>query len=137
MLAGVHAETISKVMRMELQKLLDSLKKKMNFKSGTAPGDIILVGMQSGLFYGLVQSIDRNIKKNWYDFSFTLLGIPPVDLTWILRIPQFNGEVFTINDEEHFIIAVDTGSGKSKSSKKKTHAPRLVLVKNPPEDTGP
>jgi hypothetical protein len=88
--------------------MLNNLKKVMRFKSGTGPGDCILVGTPSGLFFGLVRAIEPNQKKNWYNLRFTMLAIFLADITWILRPPQMNGEIFTINDKEHFVIGVDT-----------------------------
>ena len=119
---------------MDLNKALRDLKKHITFKETTAPGDIILVGMPSGLFYGKVQSIDKNIKKDWYNLNFKLLVIPPADLTWIFRFSQMAGEIFTINEAEHFVIAVDMerrqgASGSSRLNQKEDTAPRLKLIK--------
>lgn len=127
---------------MELDKILQTLKEHMRFKPVTEPDDILLVGMPSGLFYGVVQAIDRNIKKDWYNLSFKLLVIPPADITWILRVPQMSGELFTINGENHFVIAVDTTriEQKPEDEKPKVERPkgkgrRLSLVKQDSEDT--
>jgi hypothetical protein len=92
---------------MKMEKTLSEVRKHIKFKPDTVEGDIILVGMPAGLFYGYVQDIQKNVKKNWYNFSFKLLLIPPVDITWILRIPQMTGDIFTINEEEHFVTAID------------------------------
>jgi len=125
---------------MELKDVLEKLKEHMRFKPSTVEGDIVLVGMPSGLFYGTVRSIDRNIKKDWFNMSFTLLAVPPADVTWILRTPQMSGEIFTINGEAHFVIAVDMAGGEEK--KEEDAAPRkarpgkrgLTLVKNTDDD---
>ena len=92
---------------MKMEKTLSEVRKHIKFKPDTVEGDIILIGMPAGLFYGYVQDIQKNVKKNWYNFSFKLLLIPPVDITWILRIPQMTGDIFTINEEEHFVTAID------------------------------
>jgi len=121
---------------MYMKDVFDELKKRMGFKAVTRPGDIILVGMQSGLFYGIVHNIVPNVKRNWFYFSFKLLIIPPVDMTWILRIPQMTGEIFTINGEQHFVVAVDTNFyQKKKLTKKggqalKKNVPKLKLVRS-------
>ena len=39
--------------------------------------------------------------------KFKLLILPPVELSWKLRIPQMSGELFTMNDEPHFVLPVD------------------------------
>lgn len=128
--------------KMELDKILHTLKDHMRFKPVTEPDDIVLVGMPSGLFYGVVQSMERNIKKDWYNLSFKLLVIPPADITWILRVPQMSGELFTINGENHFVIAVDTGrigqtteDTKPKVEQPKSKGRRLSLVKQDFEDS--
>lgn len=125
---------------MNMQTILATLKTHMPFKPETNSGDIVLVGMPTGLFYGVVQSIEPNIKKNWYNIRFKLLVVPPVDMTWILRIPQMTGEIFTINGQEHFMIAIDTRpSEKSEEERpeKQRRRGRLTLIKNngdlPPE----
>ncbi len=119
---------------MELNTVLDNLKKHIKFKDKTLPGDIILVGMPSGLFYGIVHEIDNNQKKNWYNVSFKLLTIPPLDVTWILRRPQMEGEIFTINDEQHFLIAVDiTTPQKKQPAPPHEKVSHLKLVKKQQE----
>lgn len=131
---------------MEMSNILATLRTHMPFKPDTREGDIILVGMPTGLFYGIVQAIEPNIKKNWYNLSFKLLVVPPVDITWILRVPQMNGEIFTINGQEHFVIALDTRPGEKRPGEEqppKPHRPvrRLTLVKQdakkkePPPET--
>ncbi len=74
--------------------------------------DVILVlradGEDPTYFFGCVQNITPNVKKGWWDFSFRALGIPSIDITWILREPQFSGvEEFTMKNVRHKIIPVD------------------------------
>jgi len=92
---------------MDISKVLQTVRSYMQVKPTTAPGDIVLVGMPSGVFYGMVDSIEPDGKKNWYQVKFKLLILPPVEITWILRIPQMSGDMFTINGAEHFLVAVD------------------------------
>ncbi|MFC1591725.1 hypothetical protein ACFL43_04310 [Thermodesulfobacteriota bacterium] len=120
---------------MDLHKALSDLRQHISFKSNTRPGDIILVGMPAGLFFGVVQSIDSNVKKNWFNLNFKLLILPPADITWILRIPQMNGELFTINNEDHFVIAVDTTRDNKQSAEQDSSfgtaaGTKLTLIKN-------
>lgn len=96
---------------MDIPKALQTLRGYMHVKPATAPGDLILVGMPSGVFYGLVESIEPDGKKNWYHLKFKLLILPPVEITWIVRIPQMSGDIFTINGAEHFVVAVDVLAG--------------------------
>jgi hypothetical protein len=115
---------------MPFEVILNELRKKIAFKENTAVGDIVLVGMKPGLFYGLVLDIKPDVKKNWWDVTFKLLIIPPVDITWILRIPQMNGEIFTINGEEHFMLAVDRGIQMQATQKPGARTKLSVVSKN-------
>lgn len=94
---------------MPLEELLAELKNNIMCKEKTVVGDVVLVGMKPGLFYGVVLDIKPDIKKDWWNVNFKLLVVPPADITWILRTPQMNGEIFTIGGEEHFMIALDMG----------------------------
>ncbi len=50
-------------------------------------------------------------KKTGINLSLNFLILPPVEITWILRIPQMSGDIFTINGAEHFVVAVDVLAG--------------------------
>ena len=125
---------------MKLDEVLQNLKKSMTFKDDTNIGDIILLGMKSGLFFGVVQEIENNVKKGWWDVSFKLLVMPPIDVSWTLRTPQMTGEIFTMDNEEQFIIAIDTKRVQKRSQKKRTATKKpikkgkLTLVKSDSTD---
>ena len=91
---------------MALDSKLADIKKYISLKQETHIGDIVLVGRADGIFYATVLDIIPDSKKNWYSVRFTMLVLPPVELTWKLRQPQMCGEIFTINAEEHFMAAV-------------------------------
>lgn len=91
---------------MALESKLADIKKYISLKQETHIGDIVIVGRAEGIFYATVSDIKPDIKKNWYSVRFTMLVLPPVELTWKLRQPQICGEIFTINGEEHFMAAV-------------------------------
>lgn len=91
---------------MALDSKLADIKKYISLKQETHTGDIVVVGRADGIFYATVLEIKPDIKKNWYSVRFTMLMLPPVELTWKLRQPQMCGEIFTINGEEHFMAAV-------------------------------
>ncbi len=74
---------------------------------------LLLSGCRLEFFFGIVQNITQDVKKNWYNLFFKLLVIPPADMAWTLRRPQMTGEIFTINNEEHFVIAIDTSPAQS------------------------
>ena len=121
---------------MKLDEVLKNLNKSIKFKDDTNVGDILLIGMKSGLFFGVVQEIDNNVKKGWWDISFKLLVMPPIDVTWTLRTPQMTGEIFTMDNEEQFVLAIDTKQTKKRSQKKRTAVKKpikkgkLTLVKS-------
>jgi len=118
---------------MPLQQVLAELRKAITCKETTAAGDIILVGMKEGLSYGVVLDIIPNVKPEWWDVHFKLLEIPPVNLTWILRTPQMCGEIFTMNGEEHFMIAVEMETPIKPLQKPEGRA-ALSLVKKAKKD---
>lgn len=111
---------------MKLDEVLQNLKKSMKFKDDTNTGDIILIGMKSGLFFGIVQDIEKNVKKGWWDVSFKLLVMPPIDVTWTLRFPQMSGEIFTMDNEEQFVIAIDTQRTEKTTTKKRSPKPKAI-----------
>ena len=119
---------------MPLIQILNELNKTIPFKETTAEGDIILVGMKQGLSYGVILEISPNVKREWWDVQFKLLVIPPVNLTWILRTPQMSGEIFTMNSEEHFMIAVEMGI-PPKPLQKPGGRTALSLVKKTKKDS--
>ena len=125
---------------MKLEEVLKNLNKSIKFKDDTNTGDTLLIGMKSGLFFGVVQEIESNVKKGWWDISFKLLVMPPIDVTWTLRTPQMTGEIFTMDDEEQFVIAIDTKRTQKPSRKKRTLAKKpikkgkLTLIKSDATD---
>jgi len=118
---------------MPLIQIINELKKTIPFKETTAEGDIILVGMKQGLSYGVILEMNPNVKREWWDVQFKLLVIPPVNLTWTLRTPQMCGEIFTMNGEEHFMIAVEMGIPQKPLQKPDRRA-TLSLVKKAKKD---
>jgi hypothetical protein len=99
-----------------MQKLISELQQIVNFKDSTDIGDLVLIVAkepQISVFYALVTDIERDTsrKNEWWHVSLTLLTLPPQEITWTLRTPQFTGmEVFTMGGEERFVKAVDFGA---------------------------
>ena len=99
-----------------MEKILAELTKIVKFKDSTDIGDLVLIVAkepQVSAFYALVTDIERDTsrKNEWWHVSLTLLSIPPQEITWTLRTPQFTGmEVFTMGGEERFVKAVDFGT---------------------------
>jgi hypothetical protein len=96
-----------------MQKLITELKQIVRFKDSTDIGDLVLIiakEPQMMASYALVTDIERDTsrKNEWWHVRLTLLSLPPQDITWTLRAPQFTGmEVFTMGGEERFVKAVD------------------------------
>ena len=115
---------------MTVEKALQDIKKNIPLKKDTNIGDIVLVGTPDGIFYASVREINQDFKKKWFNVRFAMLVLPPVELTWTLRLPQMCGEIFTINNDEHFMAAVDLESEPTENH------PRNRDCENPPDKTG-
>lgn len=66
----------------------------------TRPGDVLVIhhrGQPSG--YGRVEEILADVKPGWWQLSLTLLQLPPVAVTWILREEYIDGQEFTMGGE--------------------------------------
>lgn len=46
--------------------------------------------------YGRIESIEPDIKKDWYHVTLLLLTLPAQVVTWILRKSYINGDPFTM-----------------------------------------
>ena len=99
-----------------MQKIITELQQIVSFKDSTDIGDLVLIVAkepQISVFYALVTDLERDTsrKNEWWHVSLTLLTLPPQEITWTLRTPQFTGmEVFTMGGEERFVKAVDFGA---------------------------
>ena len=102
-----------------MEKIVEELKSVVTFKDSTREGDIVLVVAEEPqmILYGLVTGIDRDVskKEEWWRVALRLLTIPPQEVVWTLRLPQFTGmEIFTMGGKKRFIKAVDFRPPKSK-----------------------
>lgn len=92
----------------DVEKIVRDLKQIMPFKETTVPGDIVLV-VADHLLYAVVGNIERDVAKRdeWWHLTLQLLTVPPKQVVWTLREPQFTGqEIFTMGGEKRFIKAV-------------------------------
>ncbi len=112
-----------------MQKIISELQQIVSFKDSTDIGDLVLIVAkepQVSVFYALVTDIERDSsrKNEWWHVSLTLLSLPPQEITWTLRTPQFTGmEVFTMGGEERFIKAVDFGAIPLQTTAQERSAP--------------
>ncbi|MDZ7641861.1 MAG: hypothetical protein U5J62_07555 [Desulfurivibrio sp.] len=92
----------------DIEQVIEDLKKIMPFKEETMEGDIVLI-IADQLFYAVVTEIvrDDSRRDEWWHVSFQLLTIPPRQVIWTLREPQFSGgEIFTMGGEKRYIKAI-------------------------------
>ncbi len=60
-------------------------------------GDLVLVYQdKKPAVYARVESIEFDVKKDWYQLTLLLLSIPAQTVTWILRESYIDGESFTM-----------------------------------------
>lgn len=120
----------------DMEKIVEELKKIVNFKSTTEIGDVILIVAEepNSMIYALVTDFERDEGKRdeWWHVSLQILSVPPQKVTWALRTPQFTGqEIFTMGGEKRFVAALDFDEQAlvPPPVKKKGSKPSLRLVK--------
>jgi hypothetical protein len=100
-----------------MKKLVEELKKIVRFKDTTEAGDHVLIASKNPreMIYAIVESIDRDPRRKdeWWLVRMRLLSLPPQNIVWTLREPQFAGkEIFTMQGVEHFMKAIVLDDGK-------------------------
>jgi len=89
-------------------------------------GEIVLIYYQEQpATYARIESIEPDIKKDWYQVTLLFLSIPAQTVTWIIRESYLNGESFTmgglpvrLEEVKKSLIKRETeGSVKSKGKK--------------------
>lgn len=95
--------------------------------------DIVLIYIEGDPFsFARIESIEADIKPDWYHVKLLLLLIPIQTVTWILRDVYIDGEIFTMSGKEMRLEKVvcpeepepveeeketDPGQGSSKEAK--------------------
>jgi hypothetical protein len=70
-------------------------------------GDVVLVYYRDrASFFARIDSIEPDIKKDWYKVQLLILTLPIRAVTWILREEYLNGIPFTMEDNPVRIEAV-------------------------------
>jgi hypothetical protein len=70
-------------------------------------GDVVLVYYQDKpAVYARIESVEQDMKKDWYQVTLLLLTIPAQRVTWILREEYFNGTPFTMGGNSMLIEEV-------------------------------
>ena len=63
-------------------------------------GDLVLIYFQDNpSVYARIESIEADVKKDWYRVNFLFLTIPASKVTWILRESYIEGTPFTMGGE--------------------------------------
>jgi hypothetical protein len=103
-----------------MENLVAELKKRVLFKDTTTVDDIVLLASHDPqtLVYAKVTNIepDKTRKEAWWNLTMQVLSVPPREVVWTLREPQFTGqEVFSFGGIEHFMKAVRFESAQAAS----------------------
>jgi len=69
-------------------------------------GDVVLVHRDRASFFARIDSIEPDIKKDWYKVQLLILTLPIRTVTWILREEYLNGISFTMEGNPVRIEAV-------------------------------
>jgi len=125
-----------------MEDLIAELKKLVPFKDSTVEGDIVLLASDDprAIVYAFVTDITRDAgrKDPWWDVTMQVLSVPPSEVVWTLREPQFTGrEIFTFGGIKHFMKAVrfpaqqprPIGGGEGREGKTRPRGTGLRVVK--------
>ena len=97
-------------------------------------GDLILIYYQeTPTVYARIESIEPDMKKDWYQIGLLLLTIPAQTVTWTLREEYINGTSFTMGGQSMRLEEVKRVS--QSPGREDTGKPAKVLpFKKNPED---
>lgn len=74
----------------------------------TTEQDLVLIYFQNEpMSFARVESIEPDVKPDWFHVTLLLLQVPVQVVTWILRSAYINGETFTMNGNEMRIERVE------------------------------
>jgi hypothetical protein len=97
-------------------------------------GDLVLIFYQEiPTVYARIESIEPDMKKDWYQVGLLLLTIPAQTVTWILREEYITGTSFTMGGQSMRLEEVKRVS--QSPEREDTGKPAKVLpFKKSPED---
>ena len=112
-----------------MEELVAELRKLVPFKDTTVVGDIVLLASHEPqmIAYALVTAIDADSsrKGSWWHLTLQILAVPPKEVVWTLREPQFTGqEIFSFGGIEHFMKSVRFESSLSSSDPTESNGKR-------------
>jgi hypothetical protein len=114
-----------------LENLIAELRQLVDFKETTGAGDVVLIASENPkmLVYGLITGIepDSSRQGGWWHVSMLLLTVPPQNIVWTLREPQFTGqEIFTMGGDQRFVQAVTIPSPPQQEKQGTVDGPAAV-----------
>jgi len=91
----------------------------------TTIGDVVLIYFKDEpTFFARIESIEADIKKDWFIVQLLILAIPLRTVIWILREEYINGVPFTMEGNPVRIEAVNPLPAESDSEDRKKRAPQ-------------
>jgi len=91
----------------------------------TTIGDVVLIYFKDEpTFFARIESIEADIKKDWFIVEFLILAIPLRAVIWILREEYINGVPFTMEGNPVRIEAVNPLPAELDSEDRKKRAPQ-------------
>ncbi|MFB0532191.1 MAG: hypothetical protein ACETVU_00815 [Desulfatiglandales bacterium] len=97
----------------------------------TTRGDVVLIYYrEEPSFFARIDSIEPDIKKDWFRVGLLILTIPLRTVTWILREEYIGGVPFTMEGNSIRIEAVNPLIPESDSSNAKKGATKKVESKD-------
>ena len=88
-------------------------------------GDVVLIYFRDKpTFFARIDSIEPDIKKDWFGVQFLILTIPLRTVTWILREEYINGVPFTMEGDPVRIEAVNPLPAELDSEDRKKRVPQ-------------
>lgn len=95
--------------------------------------DVVLIYFdEKPAIFARIESIEPDIKKNWYHITLLVLTIPMQTVTWILRDVYIDGSPFTMDGKPVRIEAVK----KTEIEKEPEENPNSAKEKKGPDGPG-
>ena len=90
-------------------------------------GDVVLIHFkEEPSFFARIDSIEPDIKKDWFHVKLLILAIPLTTVTWILREEYLNGAPFTMEGNPLRIEPVRPLDPDSYERKDKAEMPEVT-----------
>jgi hypothetical protein len=103
-------------------------------------GDIVLIHYQDQpALFARIESIDPDVKRDWFQVTLLLLTIPTQKVTWILRREYIDGDPFTMGGTPMKLEEVKKAKTRKETSTPATQegvsssekTPKIIPFKKP------